>query len=112
MGTAIAPAIATPKSNIDHSTRVEEMMETLSPPWTPRATSPFATSSVFDCSSPQVSGVHAPFFFRKAAVRRASCEARERNRPPTDRIEASSSRCFCIPSKVFCAVAMGSLELL
>ena len=108
MGTEIAPASATPKSNIDHSTLVEEMMETLSPPCTPRATSPFAASSALDCNSPQVSGVQAPFFFRKAAVRRASCEARERKRPPTDRIEASSSRCFCIPSKVFSAVAMDS----
>ena len=103
--------MAAPKSNIDHSTLVEEMMETLSPPWTPSATRPFATSSALACNWPQVSGVQAPFFLRNAAVRAASCEARERNRPPTDRIEASSSRCFCIPSKVFCAVAMDSLAV-
>src|SRR6266851_1959764 len=106
MGTPTAPAWAMPRSATVHSTRVLAMMETISPFFTPNATSPQAVSSPSCASWAQLTSCHAPATLRRAAVRCASCAARCWKSCATELTLASSLRCFCIAFRWLSAVAM------
>src|SRR2546427_1186519 len=111
MGTATAPAAATPRSATVHSTRVPARMETMSPLFTPTAISPHPVSSPSFASCAQVTSSQRPETLRRAAVRCPSIPARWRKSCVTDWMFASSLRCFCIALTWLSAVAMRNLLL-
>src|SRR5882672_10546818 len=112
MGTAAAPQSAIPRSATVHSPRVLEMIETISPFFTPRAIRPQAASSLSLVSCVQLTSCQRPSSLRRAAVRCASEAARWRKSCATDWTLASSLRCFCIVPSWLCAVAMTEFPLL
>src|SRR2546427_2542023 len=112
MGTPIAPHREMPRSANVHSRRVDAMIETISPFFTPSAIRPQAASSLSLASCAQVASCQLPETLRRAAVRCASVATRCRKSWATDWMAASSLRCFCIAPRCVCAVAMPELLLL
>src|SRR5712691_11154326 len=108
MGTATAPANATPRSHTVHSTRVEPRMETISPFFTPSAARPHPASSPSWASCVQLTSCQTPFTLRRAAVRWPSCATRCWKSCATEVTLTRSPRIFAIALRRLSAVAMMS----
>src|SRR5712692_569187 len=106
MGTASAPANATPRSHTVLSTRVEPRMETISPFFTPSAARPHPASSPSWASCVQLTSCQTPFTLRRAAVRWPSCATRCWKSCATEVTLTRSPRIFANALRRLSAVAM------